>query len=181
MMLKTQFVMYEMISTNESLNLYKSEVAELVVTQTGIKYPYLTEQFVVVMITSFAVMFFESAMEASLTPMTAYFFHWENYENSICYVCLGLCALTGYIIIMVLQNKIKLEDRTALLIGAIGVTIGQTLAFFALPQGYYGCPWILPVFAAVIGISVVSLPPDFKLIYRMRTLTDKFVTIIVFS
>ena len=126
------------------------------------KHPYLTEQFVVVMTSSFAVMFFESAMEASLTPMTAYFFHWENYENSICYVFLGLCALAGYIVIMLLQKFVQLEDRTALLAGGIGVSMGQTLGFFALPRGYYGAPWILPIFAATVAISVFSLNTVFK-------------------
>lgn len=131
---------------------------QLVIKETQRKYPYLTEQFVVVMMSSFAVMFFESAMEASLTPMTAYFFHWENYENSICYVFLGLCALAGYIVIMLLQKFVQLEDRTALLAGGIGVSMGQTLGFFALPKGYYGAPWILPIFALTVAISVFSLP-----------------------
>lgn len=133
-------------------------MVDLVIKETQKKFPYLTEQFVVVMMSSFAVMFFESAMEASLTPMTAYFFHWENYENSLCYVFLGVCALAGYIVIMLLQKFINLEDRTALLAGAIGVTIGQTLGFFALPLGYYGASWILPIFLLTVAISVFSLP-----------------------
>lgn len=137
-------------------------MVDLVIKETQKKFPYLTEQFVVVMMSSFAVMFFESAMEASLTPMTAYFFHWENYENSLCYVFLGVCALAGYIVIMLLQKFINLEDRTALLAGAIGVTIGQTLGFFALPLGYYGASWILPIFLLTVAISVFSLTRDLK-------------------
>jgi len=133
-------------------------MVELVVEETGRKMPYLTEQFVVVMMASFSVMFFESAIEASLTPMTAYFFHWEAKENSLCYVFMGICALLGYVAIMVLQKVKNLEDRTALLVGSIGVTVGLTLGFFGFPLGKYGDTWIFYVFGATVAISVFSLP-----------------------
>lgn len=102
-------------------------------------------------------MFFESAIEASLTPMTAYFFHWEAKENSLCYVFMGICALLGYVAIMVLQKVKNLEDRTALLVGSIGVTVGLTLGFFGFPLGKYGDTWIFYVFGATVAISVFSL------------------------
>ena len=102
-------------------------------------------------------MFFESAIEATLTPLTAYLFHWEAKENSLCYVFMGVCALLGYVAIMVLQKVKNLDDRTALLAGGVGVTIGLTIGFFGFPLGRYGDPWILYVFGLSVAIAVFSL------------------------
>jgi hypothetical protein len=98
-------------------------------------------------------------MEASLTPMTFKFFQWETQQNSLCYVYLGVCCLFGYIALMVLQghSKIKLMDRTALLIGALGVGAAQLIGFFTFPLGYYGSPWIFPVFMGVLALCLATL------------------------
>lgn len=124
------------------------------------EFSVLTEQFVVIMMSSFCVMFLESAMEASLTPMTFKFFQWETQQNSLCYVYLGVCCLFGYIALMVLQghSKIKLMDRTALLIGALGVGAAQLIGFCTFPLGYYGAPWIFPVFMGVLALCLATLP-----------------------
>ena len=98
-------------------------------------------------------------MEASLTPMTYKFFLWETQQNSLCYVYLGVCCLIGYIALMLLQghSKVKLMDRTALLIGAIGVGSAQLIGFFTFPLGYFGAPWIFPVFMGVLALCLATL------------------------
>ena len=98
-------------------------------------------------------------MEASLTPMTFKFFQWETQQNSLCYVYLGVCCLFGYIALMVLQghSKIKLMDRTALLIGALGVGAAQLIGFCTFPLGYYGASWIFPVFMGVLALCLATL------------------------
>ena len=92
-----------------------------------------------------------------LTPLTQKFFNWGAVENSACYIAIGVAALSGYFVLMLVQKFLKTEDRTLLLSGCVGVTISMSTAIFTWPLGYYGANWLLPVFAAQIGIGVFFL------------------------
>ena len=143
------------------------------ISPQGWKY-LLSDAFVVVMMSSFSVMFFEvcdfyyyfehmtlphiqSSLETVLTPLTQKFFNWGAVENSACYIAIGVAALSGYFVLMLVQKFLKTEDRTLLLSGCVGVTISMSTAIFTWPLGYYGANWLLPVFAAQIGIGVFFL------------------------
>ena len=92
-----------------------------------------------------------------LTPLTQKFFNWGAVENSACYIAIGVAALSGYFVLMLVQKFLKTEDRTLLLSGCVGVTISMSTAIFTWPLGYYGANWLLPVFAAQIGMGVFFL------------------------
>jgi len=141
----------------------------------------LTDQFVIIMMSSFSVMFFEvriiqynlyplrptygtlyvqSALETILTPVTQKFFNWGATENSLCYVFIGISALLGYFLLMATQKVNKTQDRKLLVIGCFGVIACLASAFFVWPLAYTGQfagPFLLPIFAAQIGIGVFSL------------------------
>ena len=96
-------------------------------------------------------------METVLTPLTQKFFNWGAVENSACYIAIGVAALSGYFVLMLVQKFLKTEDRTLLLSGCVGVTVSMSTAIFTWPLGYYGANWLLPVFAAQIGMGVFFL------------------------
>ena len=93
--------------------------------------------------------------------MTAKFFDWNTTQNSLCYVAIGLTVLVGYFALMIAQKKSNLEDRTALLIGSIGVFISMISVFFTWPIAFQrsgtGMPWLLPSFCVEIGLGVFFL------------------------
>ena len=106
-----------------------------------------------------------------LTPLTQKFFNWGAVENSACYIAIGVAALSGYFVLMLVQKFLKTEDRTLLLSGCVGVTISMSTAIFTWPLGYYGANWLLPVFAAQIGMGVFFLE---SLIRAVNSITDPY-------
>ena len=100
--------------------------------------------------------------------MTAKFFDWNTTQNSLCYVAIGLTVLVGYFALMIAQKKWSLEDRTALLIGSIGVFVCMLSVFFTWPIAYNksgtGTPWLFPSFCIEIGCGVFFLEWFIKLI-----------------
>ena len=123
--------------------------------------------------------YFQSSLETVLTPLTQKFFNWGAVENSACYIAIGVAALSGYFVLMLVQKFLKTEDRTLLLSGCVGVTISMSTAIFTWPLGYYGANWLLPVFAAQIGMGVFfleSLTHNWK--FQVGTLLIRAITII---
>ena len=103
--------------------------------------------------------------------MTAKFFDWNTTQNSLCYVAIGLTVLVGYFALMIAQKKWSLEDRTALLIGSIGVFVCMLSVFFTWPIAYNksgtGTPWLFPSFCIEIGCGVFFLEWFIKLIVNV--------------
>jgi len=120
------------------------------------KLPLMTEQIAVCTTCSFSAYILQSTLESIVTLLTKSLFGWGNEQNLMLFTMIGITAVVGYVIVMLIGKCFPL--RTTLL---IGVSLEGCLLIAMgtiLPMAHFREQWIMYSFIAITGSFIILLP-----------------------
>ena len=156
------------ISGKEKALANQSEETQLTIEDKQYKYiqvkplPPLTEQIVICLVLSLSAyilqvtllcscwgLYFQSTLESMVTPLTRRLMGWEQSENAVFFMVVGILAVLGYLCVSVSYSmeipvktifqalSKKMAPRSTLLLGAVVELFVVTLLTLILPQASF--------------------------------------------
>lgn len=116
----------------------------------------LHEPIVVAACSTFSTYVLQSGMETLITPFTDWYFGWDETQNAIMYISVGMTALLGYFSMQFVSKK--LDDRQTLLMGCSMCTGVLLMIIIIFPIASFRAPWIYPLFGLGMLLFCWFLP-----------------------
>ena len=81
--------------------------------------PALTEQICVCMVSSLSAYILQSTLESMVTPLTRRLLGWQQNENAIFFIGVGITAVIGYLSVTVFSSYLKMNIKTKVVFSSL--------------------------------------------------------------